>query len=81
MFAETNVIRRNYLSTSFAVSKHNWLFCYSVDGANNLAIACTIIETAKANDADPYYYMRFLLEKMPALMDEKNIDFLDGLMP
>ncbi len=65
----------------FAVSRRNWLFCYSVDGAKDLAIACTIIETAKANDADPYYYMRFLLEKMPAHMDEKNLDFLDDMMP
>ena len=32
----------------FAVSRSNWLFCYSVDGAKDLAIACTIIETAKA---------------------------------
>ncbi len=65
----------------FAVSRRNWLFCYSVDGAKDLAIACTIIETAKANGADPYYYMRFLLEKMPAHMDEKNMDFLDDMMP
>ncbi len=65
----------------FAVSRRNWLFCYSVDGAKDLAIACTIIETAKANGADPYYYMKFLLEKMPAHMDEKNMDFLDDMMP
>ncbi|MBQ9032664.1 MAG: IS66 family transposase [Parasporobacterium sp.] len=65
----------------FAVSRRNWLFCYSVDGAKDLAIACTIIETAKANGADPYYYMRFLLEKMPAHMDEKNLEFLDDMMP
>jgi len=25
--------------------------------------------------------MRFLLEKMPAHMDEKNMDFLDDMMP
>ena len=65
----------------FAVSRRNWLFCYSVDGAKDLAIACTIIETAKANGADPYYYMKFLLEEMPAYMDGKSLDFLDDMMP
>lgn len=65
----------------FAVSRRNWLFCYSVDGAKDLAIACTIIETAKANGADPYYYMKFLLEKMPAHMDGNSMDFLDDMMP
>ena len=32
----------------------------------------TLIETARANSADPYYYLKYLVEKMPKRLYEKS---------
>ena len=46
-----------------------------------MAIIFTLVETAKANKAHPYYYLMYLLEKMPTHMDNTSFDFLDEMMP
>ena len=48
-----------------ATSRRNRLFSYSIDGAKAAAILFTLIETAKANQAHPYYYLKYLLETLP----------------
>ena len=50
---------------SLAVGRGNWLFCTSPKGAEAAAIMYTIVETAKANGANVYYYLKFLLENAP----------------
>lgn len=58
----------------FAVGRKNWLFADSVEGAAASATIYSILETAKANGLEPYWYMRILLEKLPGLKNRE--DFL-----
>lgn len=55
----------------FVVGRKNWLFSGSPDGAHASAALYSLVETAKLNKLDPYKYMLYLLEKIPAT-DKKN---------
>lgn len=68
----------------FTTGRRNWIMIYSIKGAEASAIAYSIVETAKQNGLNPYYYIKYLLEEMPQRMDEEgNIDpeELDDLLP
>ena len=65
----------------FAISRRNWLFSYSVGGAESAAILFTLAETAKANHAHPYYYFKYLLETLPEQKVTKDHSFLNDCMP
>ena len=65
----------------FAVGRRNWLFSFSKVGAQALAILYTLAQTALACGSDPYYYFKYLLEKMPCYMDGKDRSFLPDMMP
>ena len=41
----------------FVIGRKNWLFCNTPDGASSSAIIYSIIETAKANNLNPYEYL------------------------
>lgn len=45
--------------------RNNSMFCYSIEGAVATTTIMSLIETAKANNADPYYYLMYLLEELP----------------
>lgn len=64
-----------------ACSRRNWLFSYSIDGAKAAAILFTLIETAKANHAHPYYYLKYLLETLPKQKITRENAFLADCMP
>jgi transposase len=49
----------------FAVGRKNWLFSASVDGADASAMFYSLIETAKANDQEPFDWLTKVLEKLP----------------
>ncbi len=49
----------------FAVFRNNTLFCDSIDGAKATAIMYSLVETARANKANVYWHLRYILEKMP----------------
>lgn len=49
----------------FAVGRKNWLFAGSPAGARASANLYSLVETAKANDLEPYRYLRFLFERLP----------------
>ena len=49
----------------FVVGRKNWLFSGSPRGAEASAILYSLIETAKANRREPYWYLRELFEKLP----------------
>lgn len=62
---------------TFCVGKKNWVLINSIKGAQASAVMYSITETAKLNDLNPYYYLKYLLEKLPKLIDEnRNIDTL-----
>ena len=65
----------------FAIGRNNFLFCDSVAGAETSAIIYTMVETAKANKANVYWYIRYLLEEMPCHMEDKDRSFLDRMVP
>jgi len=49
----------------FVLGRKNWLFAATPDGAHASAAIYSIIETAKANGLEPYWYLRYLFERLP----------------
>jgi len=62
----------------FVVGRKNWLFSGSPQGAKASAAIYSLIETAKANGIEPYWYMRYLFEKLPYA---KTTDEFRELLP
>lgn len=65
----------------FCIGRNNWRLIDTVSGAKASAIIYSISETAKANHLKPYDYFKYLLEVIPEHMDDKNLDFLENLLP
>lgn len=49
----------------FAVGRKNWLFAGNEAGAEAGAVIFSLIETCKANNVEPFAYLRHVLEKIP----------------
>jgi hypothetical protein len=64
-----------------ALSRRNSLFSLTVSGAESSVMIQTLIETARANNADPYYYLRYLMEQMPKHLYEKGREYMPEMMP
>lgn len=62
----------------FVVGRKNWLFNSTPEGANASACIYTLIETAKANGLEPYWYLKYLFENLPEAM---TADEFMALMP
>ena len=60
------------------IGRKAWLFANTPQGARASAIIYSIVETAKANGLNPYYYLRYLFEQLPYinLTDENALDQL-----
>jgi len=56
----------------FTIGRKNWLFSGSPDGATASATMYSLIETAKANGLEPYWYLRYLFENLPQAMTEDD---------
>ena len=65
----------------FVVGRKNWLFCDSVKGAESSAIVYSIVETAKANNLEPYDYLLRVLSLLPGKGKSPSHEELDRLMP
>ena len=61
----------------FVISRKNFLFCNTPSGANASAVTFSLIETAKANELNPFKYLVYIFEK---LSQDKDYD-LEKLMP
>ena len=61
----------------FVISRKNFLFCNTPSGARATAIAFSLVETAKANDLNPFKYLEYIFEK---LSQDADYD-LEQLMP
>ena len=60
-----------------ATGRKVWLFAQSEAGAKATATWYSMVETAKANGLEPYWYLRMIFEQMPVyLRDEKPVDDL-----
>lgn len=56
----------------FAVGRKNWMFSDTAEGAAATATIFSIVETAKANDLEPFWYMYALLIKLPELKTKED---------
>lgn len=60
-----------------AIGRKNWMFAGSQRGGNSMAIAFTLIETAKLNKVDPQAWLTDVLSRIA----DHKITKLDELMP
>ena len=58
-----------------AIGRKNWMFAGSQRGGNSMAIAFTLIETAKLNGVDPQAWLTWVLERVA----DHKINRLDEL--
>jgi transposase len=54
----------------FVVGRKNWLFAGHPNGAAASATFFSLIETAKANDLEPYAYLRCLFKQLPLVKEQ-----------
>lgn len=62
----------------FAIGRKNWLFSASVEGAQASAMFYSLVETAKANNVEPFDWLRRILEKLP---HADTIEDFEDLLP
>jgi len=60
----------------FVVGRKNWLFSGHPDGATASATMFTLIESAKASGLEPYWYLRYIFEKIPTAKSEADFKML-----
>lgn len=60
-----------------AIGRKNWMFAGSEGGGKAMAVAFTLIETAKLNGVDPQAWLSWVLERIA----DHKINRLDELMP
>lgn len=60
----------------FAVGRKNWLFNTTPHGATASARLYSLIETAKANGLDPYFYLRFVFKELPKAQTLEDVERL-----
>jgi len=60
----------------FVVGRKNWLFSDTVQGARASALIYSLIETAKSNGLEPYWYLKYLFERLPEAMTEDDFRVL-----
>lgn len=60
----------------FVVGRKNWLFSDTPQGAKASGVIYSLIETAKANGLEPYWYLKYLFEHLPEAMTEDDFQIL-----
>jgi transposase len=62
----------------FVVGRKNWLFSGTPEGAEASALLFSLIETAKANNLEPYGYLRHILSRLPLA---ETLEDYEALLP
>lgn len=62
----------------FVIGRKNYLFSASVQGATSSANLYSLIETAKANELEPYCYLRHLFTELPKA---DSVESIEALLP
>jgi hypothetical protein len=62
----------------FALGRRNWLFSDTVNGAKASASLYSLVQTARANEFEPYAYLRRLFAELPAA---HNVADFEALLP
>lgn len=66
---------------NFVLGRKSWLFADTTKGAKASATAYSIVETAKANQLNPYMYLVHLFSKLPSIDFKKDPSLLEEFMP
>jgi transposase len=59
-------------------NRRNWLFADTVKGAKASASLYSLVQTARANELEPYAYLRRLFQPLPAA---QNVADFEALLP
>jgi transposase len=62
----------------FALGRRNWLFSDTVNGAKASATLYSLVSTARANELEPYAYLRRLFDRLP---HARTVEDLEALLP
>jgi len=62
----------------FVLGRKNWLFAGTVQGAEASASLYSLIETAKANNCEPYCYLRYVFTHLPLA---RSLSDFEALLP
>jgi hypothetical protein len=62
----------------FVIGRKNWLFSDTPKGATASAQLYSLVETAKANDQEPYAWLRHALERLPLAT---SVEDYEALLP
>lgn len=62
----------------FVIGRKTWFFSDTPAGANASALYYTLIETAKANQIDPYQYIKYLVGNIAAA---ETVEDIEALLP
>ena len=65
----------------FTIGRKNFVLMETDNGAKASAMLYSIVETAKANNLNTYQYLELLLTELPQHVEDKNLQFLDTLLP
>ena len=66
---------------NFTIGRKNWLFSDSPKGAKASATVYSIIETVKANNLNPFQYLKSLFEHLPNADIQRHPEHLDNDLP
>lgn len=62
----------------FTIGRKNWLFANSQAGAQASANLYSLMETAKANDLNPYAFLKYLFTELP---NAEDVEAFERLLP
>jgi transposase len=62
----------------FVIGRNNWMFATSTEGAHASARMYSLVESAKANEVDPYDYLRLIFKELPK---SKSVEDYEKLLP
>ena len=74
-------VDNNYIERqikSYATGRRAWLFAYDAAGAQASANLYSLVMTCRANDVEPYAYLNYLFEHLPAA---STVEQIEALLP
>jgi hypothetical protein len=74
-------VDNNYIERqikSYATGRRAWLFAYDAAGAQASANLYSLVMTCRANEIEPYAYLNYLFEHLPAA---STVEQIEALLP
>lgn len=65
----------------FVIGRKNWLFNQTPRGADASAVLYSLVQTAIANNLEPFEYLKYLLTELPKLGRHYEAEALDQFLP